>query len=171
MVTHDQEEAMAMADRLVLMKDGAVEQSGTQEDLYERPASPFVAGFIGRSNLVQAELADGGSAMADGARIQLAGCYAAGGPCTIALRPERLSIGSGTPGAGAVQGTVELSSYLGATGEHLVRIGPTQRLLVRDLTAGAARLRPPGETVTLTWDLGAERLFDGAGRAVEVRPA
>jgi len=52
MVTHDQDEAMAMADRLVVMRDGRVQQAGTQEDLYERPATPFVAGFIGRSNMV-----------------------------------------------------------------------------------------------------------------------
>jgi putative spermidine/putrescine transport system ATP-binding protein len=166
MVTHDQDEAMTMADRLVLMKDGAVEQSGSQEDLYERPASPFVAGFIGRSNLLPVTLADHGHAVADGASLSLAGAYAARGDCTLALRPERLTIGPGAPGAGLIQGTVELASYLGATREHLIRIGPNQRLLIRDLTAGAARLHPPGEAVTLTWDLGAERLFDRAGRAV-----
>jgi putative spermidine/putrescine transport system ATP-binding protein len=166
MVTHDQDEAMAMADRLVLMKDGAVEQAGTQEDLYERPASPFVAGFIGRSNLLPVTLADHGLAVADGASLSLAGAYTARGDCTLALRPERLTIGPGAPGAGLIQGTVELASYLGATREHLVRIGPNQRLLVRDLTAGVARLHAAGEAVTLTWELGAERLFDGAGRAV-----
>jgi len=56
MVTHDQDEAMAMADRLVVMQDGRVQQIGTQEDLYERPASPFVARFIGRSNILAGEL-------------------------------------------------------------------------------------------------------------------
>jgi putative spermidine/putrescine transport system ATP-binding protein len=165
MVTHDQDEAMAMADRLVLMKDGAVEQVGTQEDLYERPASPFVAGFIGRSNLVAVTVADHGRAVADGTAVSLAGAYAARGECTLALRPERLMIGPGGR-AGLVQGTVELASYLGATREHLVRIGPNQRLLVRDMTAGAARLHAPGEAVTLSWDVGAERLFDSAGHAV-----
>src|SRR3954449_7759480 len=65
MVTHDQDEAMAMADRLVVMKDGTVQQVGTQEDLYERPATPFVAGFIGSSNMVAGAL-EGGHAVAAG---------------------------------------------------------------------------------------------------------
>ena len=73
MVTHDQDEAMAMADRLVVMQDGRVQQCGTQEDLYERPATPFVAGFIGRSNmvpgtLVQGGAMQGGAVLAEGAR-------------------------------------------------------------------------------------------------------
>ena len=170
MVTHDQDEAMAMADRLVLMKDGAVEQSGTQEDLYERPASPFVAGFIGRSNLVAATMSGPGCATADGAMLSLAGAYPVQGACTVALRPERLAIGPGAAGRGQVQGTVELASYLGATREHLVRIGPAQRLLVRDPTAGAPTLHAADTPVTLTWDLGAERVFDAAGRAVPPAP-
>ncbi len=60
MVTHDQDEAMAMADRLVVMRDGQVQQTGTQEDLYERPATPFVASFIGRSTMLEGTLAPGG---------------------------------------------------------------------------------------------------------------
>ena len=162
MVTHDQDEAMAMADRLVVMKDGFVEQVGTQADLYERPVTPFVAGFIGRSNMAPGELVEGGTVMADGAAIRLAGRYhAAAGPCTLALRPERLAIGDATK-PGSVTGTVELASYLGAVREHLVRIGPTQRVVVRDLTAGASRLHDAGEIVVLSWDIGAERLFDAA---------
>ena len=82
MVTHDQDEAMAMADRLVVMKDGCVEQSGTQEDLYERPATAFVAGFIGRSNLVPVAMAEAGRAVADGGPVELAGHYGAAGDCT-----------------------------------------------------------------------------------------
>ena len=62
MVTHDQDEAMAMADRLVVMREGRVQQTGTQEDLYERPATPFVASFIGRSNMVEGTLEAGSAA-------------------------------------------------------------------------------------------------------------
>ena len=163
MVTHDQDEAMAMADRLVVMRAGFVEQVGTQEDVYERPATPFVAGFIGRSNIVAGALSDGG-VVADGARFALAGRYGGAGPCTLALRPERLSISG--EWAGAAEGVVELASYLGAVREHLVRVGSGLRIVVRDQSSAAGRLHAPGEAVTLRWSEGAERLFDGADQPV-----
>ena len=181
MVTHDQDEAMAMADRLVVMQDGRVQQCGTQADLYERPATPFVAGFIGRSNIVPGILApwggqqggqrrapdgeDGGLAvLADGAVLRLAGRYAGAGACTLALRPERLTLApAGLDGPGTAAGTVELASYLGAVREHLVRLAPNLRVVLRDATTGAGRLHAAGEAVTLHWNTGAERLFDGSG--------
>ena len=160
MVTHDQDEAMAMADRLVVMKDGRVQQTGTQEDLYERPSTPFVAGFIGRSNMV-AGMQSGETVMADGATFHLAGRYNGGGPCTLALRPERLSLGpAGGQGPGTASGRVELASYLGPVREHLIQIGSTLRVLVRDTTARPSPLLTAGETVTIQWDPSAERLFD-----------
>ena len=157
MVTHDQDEAMAMADRLVVMRDGRVQQVGTQEDLYERPATPFVAGFIGRSNMVAGVLADG-TVAAGGAVLRLAGRYGGAGACTLTLRPERLRLAA--PGTGQVDGVVELSSYLGAVREHLVRLGAELRVLVRDSTGGGGRLHPAGEPVGLCWGLAAERVFD-----------
>ena len=161
MVTHDQDEAMAMADRLVVMKDGRVQQTGTQEDLYERPATPFVAGFIGRSNMLPGALADSGTVLASNTPVRLAGRYSGSGPCTLALRPERLSLAPANA-PGNVAGTVELASYLGATHEHLVRIGPDMRIVVRDATASQSRLLPAGEAVMIQWDQAAERLFDSA---------
>ena len=165
MVTHDQDEAMAMADRLVVMKDGAVQQTGTQEDLYERPANPFVAGFIGRSNMLSGTLAQG-AVRAGGAVLPLAAAYAGEGPCTLALRPERLRLGP-ADGAG-VPGRVELASYLGAVREHLVRLGPDLLLIVRD--SGAGRLHAAGDAVTLRWDADAERLFDAHDAPVSPQP-
>ena len=163
MVTHDQDEAMAMADRLVVMRDGQVQQTGTQEDLYERPATPFVASFIGRSTMLEGKLSDGNTIVTDGTALHLAGHYAASGACTLALRPERLWLEApGVTAPGAVAGTVELASYLGPVREHLVRIGPDTRLLVRDSTAAAGRLHASGEAVSVRWDTGAERVFDAA---------
>ena len=161
MVTHDQDEAMAMADRLVVMRDGRVQQTGTQEDLYERPAAPFVASFIGRSNMLEGALAQPGCFTVDGVRVQLAGRYGGAGPATLALRPERL--GFGPAGGGAMPGTVELASYLGPVREHVVRVGHGLRVIVRDSTATPGPLLTAGETVTLRWDTTAERLFDAAG--------
>ena len=164
MVTHDQDEAMAMADRLVVMRDGQVQQTGTQEDLYERPATPFVASFIGRSTMLEGKLGDGDTIVVDGMALNLAGHYAVGGACTLALRPERLWLEApGVTAPGSVAGTVELASYLGPVREHLVRIGPDTRLLVRDSTAAAGRLHASGEAVSVRWDIGAERVFDATG--------
>ena len=133
-----------MADRLVVMKDGRVQQTGTQEDLYERPATPFVAGFIGRSNMLPGTQT-GDTVMADGAAIHLAGQYAGAGACTLALRPERLSLGpAGGHGPGSAPGTVELASYLGPVREHLIRLGPDLRVLVRDTTARPSPLLAAG---------------------------
>ena len=174
MVTHDQDEAMAMADRLVVMRDGRVQQAGTQEDLYERPATPFVAGFIGRSNMVPGTLA-GGAVSAGGAVLRLAGRYAGVGACTLALRPERLQLaapgtGCGDGIVGCADGIVELASYLGATREHLVRLGPDLRVVVRDPTADGGRLHRAGEPVALRWDAGAERLFDASDASLPPLP-
>jgi putative spermidine/putrescine transport system ATP-binding protein len=161
MVTHDQDEAMAMADRLVVMQDGRVQQIGTQEDLYERPASPFVARFIGRSNIVPGRLRDGTHLELDGGgAVALAARYADEGRCTLAVRPERITLASGI---GCVAGRVELGTYLGAVVEHVVRIAPDTRIVVRN-ASGMSRLFAPGTTVALSWNSDGERLFDAADR-------
>ncbi len=171
MVTHDQDEAMAMADRLVVMKDGRVEQVGSQEDLYERPASAFVASFIGRSTMLPGLLAEAGTFVAGDQPIHLAGRYAGRGVATLALRPERLRLSQGAS-AGNATGVVELASYLGPVREHVVRLGAELRLIVREPTAAAAALATAGETVTLHWDEAAERVFDAAGVPVaSLQPA
>ena len=163
MVTHDQDEAMAMADRLVVMREGRVQQIGTQEDLYERPASPFVASFIGRSNMLEGTL-NGSVMRVEGAAIELAGRYGGQGGCTLALRPERLRLGpAGGTGPGSMPAVVELASYLGPVREHLVHVGADLRAIVRDTTARPGPLLTAGEPVTVHWDAGAERVFDAAG--------
>ncbi len=169
MVTHDQDEAMAMADRLVVMRDGRVQQTGTQEDLYERPATPFVASFIGRSTMVEGTLEAPGMVRAGDTAIELAGQYDGAGACTLALRPERLRLaasGASGPGSvpGSVPGTVELASYLGAVREHLVRVGTGLRVVVRDSTATPGPLLQAGEPVTVRWDEAAERVFGAEGQ-------
>ena len=173
MVTHDQDEAMAMADRLVVMKDGRVQQIGTQEDLYERPANPFVARFIGRSNMLAGRLADRSTLrLPGGATISLAGDYPCGGDVMLALRPERLSLCAPDAPAARLRGAIELSTYLGATLEHVVAIAPDARVIVRDTTGsgGPHRLFRPGEVVAITWPLAGERLFDAAEAPVPTAP-
>src|SRR3954449_2330572 len=93
MVTHDQEEALTVADRLVVMADGEIRQIGTQRDLYERPADRFVAGFVGRSTFLDGRVtAPGEFLTAGGLRLQCRN--GATGAAALLLRPERLHLGS-----------------------------------------------------------------------------
>jgi putative spermidine/putrescine transport system ATP-binding protein len=177
-VTHDQGEAMAMADRLVVMRDGRVEQIGRQEDLYERPATPFVAGFIGQSNLVAGRLADGRDLLIEGgSRIALAGRYHPDGIACLAIRPETIRLAAPGSADARTDGTVKLCTYLGAVIEHVVRLDSGSDVIVRGPGLGpeAARRWAPDDRVSLTWSAAAERLFDEADRAApnitEAEPA
>ena len=165
MVTHDQDEAMAMADRLVVLRDGRVQQIGSQQDLYERPATPFVARFIGHSNMLAGQLDQATLLLAGDVRVSVAGRYAARGAATLAVRPERITL-TAPDGQARLCGRIELSTYLGAVVEHVVALGAADRVVVRTASSGAgqARVHAVGETVGLTWDHAGERLFDGDDR-------
>jgi putative spermidine/putrescine transport system ATP-binding protein len=165
-VTHDQSEAMAMADRLVVMRDGGVEQIGSQEDLYERPATPFVAGFIGRSNLLQGSLTDASTFITNGRPISLAASYQRA--ACLALRPETICLAQKGAAAARAEATVKLCTYLGTVVEHLVSLDSGTDLIVRGPGIGqdATRRHAPGTRVALIWDAAAERVFDPDGRPV-----
>jgi len=168
-VTHDQSEAMAMADRLVVMRDGKVEQIGRQEDLYERPATPFVAGFIGQSNLVTGRLEGPDDFLVEGGgRISLAGCYRHEGPGCLAVRPESIRLAALGSASARVDGTVKLCTYLGAVVEHVVRLDPGRDVIVRELGFGPAPTRrwAPDQRVSLTWSAIAERVYDDRDRSL-----
>ncbi len=181
MVTHDQGEAMAMADRLVVMREGRVQQIGRQEDLYERPETSFVAGFIGRSNLVAGRVGGGAHLETEaGCRIALAGRYRELGRACLAVRPEAVRLvpaGADGPGADAradawadarAEGTVELCTYLGAVVEHVVRLGPGLDMVARGAGLGpdAVARHAAGERVGLAWGAAEERIFDADDRRV-----
>ncbi len=163
MVTHDQTEAMALADRLVVMRDGRMQQIGRPEDLYERPANPFVAGFIGGSNILSGQLQDDRLKLAGGGTIALTR-RAGSGPATLAVRPE--SVRLAPPGSPAnIEGDVELRTYLGAAIEHVVRLDAGTVVVVRGPGVGPdVRRHDPGERVALAWAAPEERLFDAEGR-------
>lgn len=165
MVTHDQLEAMSMADRLVVMRNGRIEQAGTQRDLYERPASSFVASFIGGSNIVEGDLDGAMFRAVEAEPVRLASTYAPQPACRLALRPERIVMApsAGHAGGPGVTGTIELATYLGATSEYLVRIGPDRRLVVRSSVGADHRA---GERVFLRWSAQDERVFDSQDRVV-----
>jgi iron(III) transport system ATP-binding protein len=118
MVTHDQEEALAMADRIVVMNDGGVEQVGTPADIYMEPRSLFVARFVGQMNLLPAQAdAEPGWARAAGTRIRHrpAEPLAAGTPITLGIRPEELVVGAAARHAeNALTARVSAIQFLGA---------------------------------------------------------
>jgi putative spermidine/putrescine transport system ATP-binding protein len=168
MVTHDQDEALAMADRLVVMSAGAIQQIGTQRDLYERPRNRFVAGFVGRTNFLRGQLVEPGVFRSDGGlTLRFDGRSTSSNPApsgapsggrrALALRPERLALGAAadTARANRVAGTVEFASYLGATIEYYVRLSSGEILRVHAPNTGAAgdRAWALGEPVHVSWPM------------------
>ena len=167
MVTHDQEEALTMADRLVVMSHGAVQQVGSQRDLYENPANAFVAGFVGRTNFLHGRVeAPGVFRSESGLSIRCHDGAAADGR-TLALRPERLSLAA-VPVASADNcfvGNVEFASYLGGIMEYYVRLTPSDRLLVQAPNKLADSAHAVGDRIHLHWPAEASLVLadDGGG--------
>jgi putative spermidine/putrescine transport system ATP-binding protein len=153
MVTHDQEEALTMADRLVVMSHGQVQQVGSQRELYEKPANTFVASFVGRTNFLRGRVeAPGIFRSESGLAIRCDQGAAADGR-TLALRPERLSLVT-APVAGAENcfpGTVEFASYLGGMLEYYVRLTPQERLMVQAPNKLADPAHDVGDRVHVHW--------------------
>ncbi|MBX0299631.1 ABC transporter ATP-binding protein [Cryobacterium sp. 1639] len=117
-VTHDQDEALAVADRVAVMRDGRIEQVGTPEELYTRPATPFIADFVGLSNRLQGEVRHGFAEVC-GMTLPLLDPSQADGPVRVFVRPEDLALepagdSRGTGESGVLAGTVLLSSFLGS---------------------------------------------------------
>ncbi|RMH49067.1 MAG: ABC transporter ATP-binding protein, partial [Alphaproteobacteria bacterium] len=129
MVTHDQEEALTIADRLVVMNEGRVQQIGDQRALYERPRNRFVAGFVGRGSFLDGVIeAPGRFRSAGGLAIACAG--GSPGPAVLGLRPERVRVGD-SGGKNAFPARVEFVSYLGGLIELHCRLSPRDRLIGR----------------------------------------
>ena len=160
MVTHDQEEALTMADRLVVMNEGSVHQVGTQRDLYERPADRFVAGFVGRTTFLAGTVEAPGRFRTDGG-LGLAIVGDTTGKATLSLRPERLEIASGPlPGLdNDLSGTVEFVSYLGAQIDIHVRLSPADRLVVQTANRAGGFAPEVGQTVHVGWQASAGQVF------------
>jgi putative spermidine/putrescine transport system ATP-binding protein len=165
LVTHDQEEALSLADRIAVMNGGRVEQTGTPREIYERPASRFVTEFIGESNFLAGEIRKveepGAIFVADcGLTFRIA-TPPGGGPGrrgTIAIRPEAiLLLAPGTPpvpGATVVDATVRTVTYLGAFRKYRVTTTGGRDLLVSrplDPLDATARPLPEGALVRLAW--------------------
>ncbi|SRR6266478_2708817 len=166
-VTHDQEEAMTLGQRLGVMNRGRIAQVGSPSDIYESPATRFVADFIGSVNMFEGRVSEG---EADGVRIECGelGCTvraeravscARGATVWTAIRPEKINISRQPPAAqpgaaeNAVRGTVREIAYMGDLSIYLVQIesGKVMRVTLPNITRGAERPIARQESVWLSW--------------------
>ena len=130
-VTHDQREAMTMSDLVVVMNEGRVEQVGPPLEVYRRPASPFVAGFIGRTNLLRGEAAGDGSITVAGRPFDVAGGADGAGHVVLSVRPEAAQlVTDGVPERNALPGTVVFVRDLGELFECFVDCGFDEHVIV-----------------------------------------
>jgi lactose/L-arabinose transport system ATP-binding protein len=163
-VTHDQTEAMTLADKIVVLRDGHIEQQGTPRQLYEDPDNLFVAGFIGspRMNLINATWAGNGKLRIGSSEIQApvpGTSLAEGQKLTFGIRPEHLKLMP--DGTGAIHATVDFAEYLGGTQYLYCQLGDGQPLTVEyregaEITAG--------NRLSFDCDPAQQRIFDAKGK-------
>jgi spermidine/putrescine transport system ATP-binding protein len=151
-VTHDQEEAMAMADRIAVMNEGRIEQIGTPEEIYQRPASRFVADFIGESNFLDVERgADGRVLARDGSPLA---CTPPAGDwqrATLMVRPEAVQVIAGNGHPEGLVGRVVRSSFLGSFTRVAVQCDTADAQIMAALQASVAARLQADTTATVTW--------------------
>jgi len=156
-VTHDQEEAMTLSDRIAIMNQGRIEQLGAPLDVYEHPINRFAAGFLGVANFLEGRV---GAVSADEARIDLklggqavalAGGFRPGDAALLAVRPEKIAVepGEGAMGVNRLNGTVISAVFSGSSTTYRVAVGE-QTLAVFQQNSAARRFQPD-DKVTLHW--------------------
>jgi spermidine/putrescine transport system ATP-binding protein len=163
-VTHDQEEALTMSDRIAVMNHGVIEQLGEPEEIYERPRTTFVAGFIGVSNLMPGQVVSTGTGTAElrldaGVTVRTgAAGVSVGERAHAVVRPEKLQLrranGAAPDGRASVDGQVESSLYMGTATQVIVRLTDDTRMtvLVPNTDEEARRQLPAaGDAARLTW--------------------
>ena len=155
-VTHDQDEALTMSDRLAVMNDGRVEQCGTPEDVYERPESRFVASFMGTSNLITGVYRagevrlEGGPALPVGDRAGISD----GSTVSVSIRPEKIWLSDFEPGMPVVRGVIRETVYSGPTTTYLVELAPGVTVAALEQNTARSRMEDRwvgGESVEIGW--------------------
>jgi spermidine/putrescine transport system ATP-binding protein len=166
-VTHDQEEAMTMADTIAVMNQGHIEQLGHPQELYERPATAFVAGFLGVSNLLPGTVEGPDAVRLDDGALVRASVDGRSGRVAAGVRPEKITFGRGG-GANELAGTVSESAYIGVATHVVVatRAGTVQ-VFTQNLDPGG-RVPEPGTNVILSWAPESTFVVDESSTRTEV---
>jgi len=163
-VTHDQEEALTMSDRVALMNDGAIAQLGTAHDLYERPATRFVAEFIGESNVIEGTMETAAIFVsASDLRFTVAGSAnaAAGQRAILVVRPEKLALTRQSPDDYSFRGQVRGRVYVGDFTRYRVEVSEHLVLTVKIQNNRSAAIAGEGEAVELFLDPADARILQG----------
>jgi spermidine/putrescine transport system ATP-binding protein len=148
-VTHDQEEAMTMADAIAVMNEGKVEQLGTPTELYERPRTAFVAGFLGTSNLLVGRVEGGNAVRLDDGTLVHVATNGGAGRIAVGVRPEKVRLGAG--GQNSLPGTVRETAYVGVATQVIVDT-PAGDIAVYHQNADTnASIPAVGAHVTVSW--------------------
>src|SRR5262252_8904479 len=156
-VTHDQEEALTLSDRVAVMNHGRIEQLGDPTDLYERPRTAFVAQFIGESNRLDgtvAETADRGAVLVTPSGLRLPvqpGDVPAGEPAVLFLRPERIALAPETGAPGDISGEVVEVVFVGETTRYVVQTTGGEAFTAKRLNSDTTDRLKVGARVTLRW--------------------
>jgi putative spermidine/putrescine transport system ATP-binding protein len=176
-VTHDQEEALSISDRIVVMNEGRVEQIGTPFEIYNYPRTRFVASFVGTLNLLNGRVVDGaaGKFEVDGQLVTTRSAVAAtaGQSRTLALRPEAITLESATPGRNSLKATVEEVDFLGSVVRIRARLAQT--VLSLDLF-NDPNMPPPARGTQITLGFGYDNLLvlddtDSSSASSSAQPA
>ncbi len=167
-VTHDQEEALSLSDRVVVMSEGRIEQIGAPPEIYNFPATPFVASFVGTLNLLAAHIVDGpsGRITVDGQEIRSAKPVVAGADnkVTVALRPESVELGEGG-GTNRLTGQIEDVSFLGSIVRTRVRLGDGATVSLDTFNDPGLSPAAIGDTVTVSFPPEAALVLAGEANA------
>ena len=169
-VTHDQEEALTMSDRIAVMHNGELLQVGTSEELYDRPANRFVADFIGQTNLIDGTVVDSETlALVNGTKVNTEHAHSPGTKVAMSLRPESISIGAPDVvpdefSATSLQGTVSNVVYLGHSHVYTVEVD-WMPLEVRTNATPTSAVHAPGSNVAIWWDRRSDWVVPDEGHA------
>jgi ABC-type Fe3+/spermidine/putrescine transport system ATPase subunit len=147
-VTHDQDEALTLADRIVVMNKGAVEQVGSPEEIYDAPTTRFVAEFIGQCSLLEGRILEGGGFQTDDGLTLPA--FGPPGKATVVIRPENVKKAQEMPGVPARQARIDASDYHGALTRLRLRLGGAR--LIMDTQFPVGQKPQPGERIDIAID-------------------
>jgi putative spermidine/putrescine transport system ATP-binding protein len=148
LITHDQDEALSLADRLVLLREGRLVQAGSPQEIYDRPADAFVAGFVGRANLLDGRVIDADTVdTAIGRLATPRHGHAAGTALRLLVRPERVEIGAAAGGENAFVAHVLRDRFFGATRQLEVAAGDGRLEIETSMRDHVAMVRVPREAI------------------------